>query len=198
MKLRWLLPLTIVPLSLGIGAWQGYRWWAWSIAPQSDRAEDIVRIEIPPGTPALQIGSDLETAGVIRSARTWSLWVRWKNWRAESGGFQAGTYDLNAGETTIAIAEQIWNGEVIEQRFTIPEGRAISDMAAYFEREGFFSAAAFTEAANTIPREDYPWLPEENSVGGFGESGGDRKSTRPNSSHQNTSYAAFCLKKTTK
>jgi len=159
-KLRWLLPLTIVPLGLGLGAWQGYRWWTWSIAPPSDRPEEIVRIEIPPGTPAQQIGVDLETAGVIRSAQAWSLWVRWKTWQAETGGFQAGTYDLDATETAIEIAEQIWNGEVIEQRFTIPEGRAISDMAAYFEREGFFSADAFIEAANTIPRDDYPWLPD--------------------------------------
>lgn len=160
MKLRWLLPLTLVPLCFGLGAWQGYRWWTWSISPLSDRPDEIIRVEIPPGTPAQQIGQDLETAGVIRSADAWSLWVRWKNWRSETGGFQAGTYDFNTAATALEIADQVWKGEVIQQRYTIPEGRAISEMAAYFEREGFFSAESFTEAASLISREDYPWLPE--------------------------------------
>ena len=160
MKLRWLLPLTLVPLCLGLGAWQSYRWWNWSIAPMSDRPEDPIRLAIPPGTPAQQIGVDLEAAGVIRSAEAWSLLVRWKTWRAETGGFQAGTYDFDATETTLEIAAQVWNGEVIQQRYTIPEGRAISEMADYFEQEGWFSAEAFTAAATTIPRDEYPWLPE--------------------------------------
>jgi UPF0755 protein len=167
-KLRWLLPLTVVPLCLGLGAWQGYRWWTWSISPVSDRPDAIIRLAIPPGTPAQQIGADLEQAGVIRSAEAWSLWVRWRTWRVAEGGFQAGTYDFDATETTLEIAEQIWNGEVIQQRYTIPEGRSISEMAAYFEQEGFFSAEAFTAAANAIPREEYPWLPESiTSLEGF-------------------------------
>lgn len=160
MKLRWLLPLTLVPLCISLGAWQSYRWWTWSIAPVDDRAEQVISVAIAPGTPAQQIGQDLETAGVIRSAEAWSLWVRWKTWRSATGGFQAGTYAFDPTETAIEIANQVWNGEVIQQRYTIPEGRSIAEMADYFEREGFFSAESFTEAARLIPRDDYPWLPE--------------------------------------
>jgi len=140
----------------------------WSTAPVSDRPDEIIRLAISPGTPAQQIGVDLETAGVIRSAKAWSLFVRWKTWRAETGGFQAGTYDFDAAETTLEIAEQVWNGEVVQQRYTIPEGRAITEMADYFEQEGWFSAAEFIAAANSIPRAEYPWLPETiTSLEGF-------------------------------
>src|SRR5206468_11179924 len=38
-------------------------------------------------------------------------------------------------------------------------------------------------------------ITDDGSGGGGGESGGDRKSTRLNSSHDQISYAVFCLKK---
>lgn len=82
-----------------------------------------IQLEIPPGTPAAQIGRDLEAVGLIQSANAWELWARWLRWRQPDGSFQAGVYRFSPQESMLEIGAQIWDGEVANQSFTIPEGR---------------------------------------------------------------------------
>lgn len=151
---------------LGVCAWQGWSWWSWASAPitaaESDAetvAESSIRIEVPPGTPGQQIGRDLETAGLIRSATAWDLWLRWQNISNRSGDFQAGIYELSPNQSLEEIANQIWQGEVLQTSFTVPEGWSINQMAELFEEQGFFSAEEFKAATRQIPYDRYPWLP---------------------------------------
>jgi UPF0755 protein len=152
----------LLPAAVGVAAWQGWAWWSWASAPAiaaDDSAASQVQIEIPPGTPGQQIGRDLEAAGLIRSALAWKLWARWKGFRDDTGGFQAGTYALSPTEPLPAIAQTIWQGQVVQSSFTIPEGWNRKQMAEYFEAEGFFPAADFLAATATVPRDRFPWLP---------------------------------------
>lgn len=152
----------LLPAAVGAAAWQGWAWWSWASAPvvaAADSAASQVQIQIPPGTPGQQIGRDLEAAGLIRSALAWKLWARWKGFKDDAGGFQAGTYALSPTEPLPAIAEVIWQGQVVQSSFTIPEGWNRKQMAEYFEAEGFFPAADFLAATETVPRDRFPWLP---------------------------------------
>ncbi len=151
----------ILPVTVGLAAWQGWSWWSWASAPYSEAVgtDSTVQIEIPPGTPAQQIGQDLEAAGVIRSTTAWKLWTRWQDIRNREGGFQAGTYALSPAEPMGAIASQIWEGDVIQLSFTIPEGWNRAQMAAALEAQGFVTANDFLAATETIPYDRYPWLP---------------------------------------
>ncbi|MEY3298619.1 MAG: Endolytic murein transglycosylase [Cyanobacteriota bacterium] len=155
----------IVPVAAGIAAWQGWAWWSWATSPVVVEAADAstdqtVQIQIPPGTAGQQIGQDLESAGLIRSALAWKLWSRWQARQSLEGGFQAGTYALAPTSSMTDIAEIIWTGQVIQTSFTIPEGWNRRQMAAYFEQEGFFTAAEFLAATEDIPRDRFPWLPD--------------------------------------
>src|SRR6476646_1543853 len=168
---KWSFYLLLLPAVLGLSAWQGWAWWSWASAPPLTVAaatsnststvggNKTVRIQIPPGTPAQQIGQDLEVAGLIRSATAWNLWTRWLSWQNRQGGFQAGTYELSPTQPLPAIAGKIWSGEVVQASFTIPEGWSLQQMAAYFESQGFFKAQDFLTAASQIPQNQYPWLP---------------------------------------
>jgi UPF0755 protein len=164
---KWSFYLLLLPAVLGVCAWQGWAWWSWasapplSVTPGTPEAEapKQVRIQIPQGTPAQQIGRDLEAAGLIRSATAWNLWTRWLSLQNRQGGFQAGTYELSPTEPLGAIADQVWNGEVVQGSFTIPEGWSLQQMAAYFESRGLFSAQEFLAAASQVPHTQYPWLP---------------------------------------
>ena len=160
---KWFFYLLLFPATLGVCAWQGWAWWSWAIAParSGEPADNTVQIEIPQGTSAQQIGADLEAAGLIRSNTAWNLWTRWQTLQNRSGDFQAGTYALSPSEPLDAIADQIWQGEVVQASFTIPEGWSMQQMAAYFEEEGFFSAADFLAAARQVPYDRYPWLPKD-------------------------------------
>ncbi|MEB3269434.1 MAG: endolytic transglycosylase MltG [Leptolyngbya sp.] len=157
----------IVPIALGLAGWQGWAWWSWATGPvvtaatteTPEAAIAPVQIQIPTGTSGQQIGRDLEVAGLIRSRLAWDLWSRWQAFRQPEGGYQAGTYVLTPNQSLEEIAAQIWNGEVVTNSFTIPEGWTRADMAAAFEEQGFFSADAFLQASQQIPADRYPWLP---------------------------------------
>lgn len=164
------LILGLVPVTLGLSAWAGWAWWSWASAPSqliapstaNETAEATsVQIQIPPGTATQQIGSELESAGLIRSKFAWDLWARWLQWQDPRGGFKAGTYQLSPNQPLPAIAEKIWTGSVVQRSFTIPEGWSLRQMAAYFEEQGFFPAQDFLTAASQINRNQYPWLPAD-------------------------------------
>jgi UPF0755 protein len=162
---KWLFYLVLFPATLGFCVWQSWGWWSWANAPVAATKQpsglSTVQIKVPDGTSAQQIGQDLESAGLIRSATAWSLWVRWQTLRDRNGSFLAGTYALSATEPMTAIASKIWQGQVVQQSFTIPEGWSTQQMAKYFEANGFFSADAFLQAARQVPNDRYPWLPAQ-------------------------------------
>ncbi|MDY6807106.1 MAG: endolytic transglycosylase MltG [Cyanobacteriota bacterium] len=158
----------ILPVTCGIFAWQGWAWWSWvSSAPVEAESvaqspeEMAVTIKIPLGTYGQQIGEDLETAGIIRSAKAWDLWLRWLRLQDRDMEFKAGTYQLSPTEPLSAIADKILSGDVVKLSFTIREGWSIQQMAEYFEKKEFFSAADFIAASKNIPYSDFPWLPED-------------------------------------
>ncbi|MGD1703245.1 endolytic transglycosylase MltG [Dapis sp. BLCC M229] len=163
---RALFYLAILPVSCGIFAWQGWTWWSWVSGPlvsatsstQSPEA-DAVTIKIPVGTYGQQIGEDLETAGIIRSATAWNLWVKWLSLQNPDLEFKAGTYNLFPTEPLSVIADKILEGDVVKLSYVIREGWSIKQMAEYLEAEGFFPAADFIAATKNIPYDKFPWLP---------------------------------------
>src|SRR3712207_7779426 len=64
------------------------------------------------------------------------------------------------------------------------------------ERGGRRNAAAAHHLLPGVGRAGAARTPSFGTVGLVGAAGGDRESTRLNSSHANISYAVFCLKKT--
>jgi UPF0755 protein len=139
-------------------------WWQRVTAPlQASRSiqSPAVRLTIPPGTATEQIGETLQQAGLIRSVTAWKVWGRWLGWQNPQGSFQAGTYELSPSQSLEAIAAKLWKGEVVQSAFTIPEGWSLRLMADYFEAQASFSAEDFLQAAQTVPRDRYAWLPPD-------------------------------------
>ena len=159
-----------LPVTLGLCASASWAWWSRASAPPQltapSTANEIakttaVQIRIPSGTATQEIGQDLEALGLIRSNLAWDLWGRWLHWQDSKGGFKAGTYQLSPTQPLSEIADKIWNGKVVQQSFTIPEGWSLRQMAAYFEAQGFFPAKDFMVAASQIERSQHPWLPAD-------------------------------------
>lgn len=161
---KLLFYIALFPATLGLCGWQGWMWWSWASAPPatstptSTNTDKTVQIRIPSGTSATQIGQDLESAGLIRSADAWNIWVRWLSLQNKAG-FKAGTYQLSPTQSLSEIAAAITTGNEVQRSFTIPEGWSLKQMAAYFESQGFFSAQDFIAAATQVPRDRFPWLP---------------------------------------
>jgi UPF0755 protein len=164
---RALFYLAILPVSCGIFAWQGWAWWSWvsgaPVAATSTQSpqENTVTIKIPVGTYSQQIGEDLETAGIIRSATAWNLWVRWLKLQNSDLEFKAGSYNLSPTEPLSVVADKILKGDVVKLSYTIREGWSIQQMAEYLEAQGLVSSADFIAATKNIPYDKFPWLPSQ-------------------------------------
>lgn len=163
---RWSIALLLILAAIGVSGWQSWRWWNWASAapaPASPAPPKPIKLQIPEGTSAQEIGRDLQALGLIRSAQAWDLWTRWLSLNDRQGGFQAGTYQLSPTEPLPAIAAKIWSGHVVTLSFTIPEGWNLKQMAAYFEQQGYFSAQDFLKATEQMALADYPWVPTATS-----------------------------------
>jgi len=160
-----LFPIVLLALA-ALVAGQSWAWWSWATAPvqaaeegAANTEESSVQVQIPPGTAANQIGRDLETAGLIRSTTAWKVLNKWKSFRGEGSGVQAGSYIISPTQTLDEIASTIWSGDVIQTSFTIPEGWNREQMAERFEAQGFTTAEAFLAATEDVPYEQFSWLP---------------------------------------
>jgi UPF0755 protein len=157
---KFLVALSLI-ISLGLVG-GGILWWKNQNLPAiaTEAAVEPIKFTVKSGMTGQQIGNELVAAGLIRSAEAWKIWTWYRQKQDSSGGFKAGTYLLSPQEPLSAIASKIWQGEIMQTSFTIPEGWSISQMGAYFESLGYFDAAEFIAAAKNIPYEQYPWLPK--------------------------------------
>ncbi|MBW4471251.1 MAG: endolytic transglycosylase MltG [Stenomitos rutilans HA7619-LM2] len=153
--------------AIGAAGWRSWAWWtAANAAPiAAGNPTKKVKLRVPQGTSAQEIGRDLQALGVIRSATAWDFWARWLMLHEPQGGFKAGVYQLSQTEPLTTVAAKIWSGDVVRLSYTIPEGWSLRQMAAYFEEQGFFSAQDFLAAAKTFPTTQYAWLPTHASPG---------------------------------
>ncbi len=160
------IAIKAIPAILGVVLILGWSGWRGLTAPVEAKGKKIdpskqVQFTVKPGTSGNQIGAELAKAGLIKSTNGWKIWTKLQRTNDSSGGFKAGTYLVSPEESLPAIASKIWEGEIMQINFTIPEGWSTIQMAEYFESIGYFSAAEFETAVAEIPYDKYPWLPQD-------------------------------------
>ncbi|MEM6611398.1 MAG: endolytic transglycosylase MltG [Cyanobacteria bacterium P01_C01_bin.72] len=157
------LVIKLVPAAIGVVALLGWLGWKSLTAPVAAKSDEAkpVQFTVESGFSGNQIGAELANAGLVKSLNGWKVWTKLKQTTDSSGGFKAGTYQISPAEPLSEIASKIWNGEIVQVNFTIPEGWSTMQMGEYFESQGYFSAVEFAAAVQDIPDEQYPWLPED-------------------------------------
>lgn len=98
-------------------------------------------VEIAPGSSALRIGAQLESAGVVRSEFAFDL-MRW----FKRGKLQAGEYRFDHPAPVTEVYARIARGDVYTRAVTVPEGSNLFDIAARLEEAGFGPRQAFLAA----------------------------------------------------
>lgn len=109
-------------------------------------SEQAVRITIQPGTGSQQIVAQLQQAGIIRSAKLFSYYLKYKN---QGNKFQAGEYDLQPGITLDAIIDALNQGLTVKEqgiKFTIPEGYTVKQIADKLQQQFGTDPAKFMAA----------------------------------------------------
>ena len=115
----------------GAAAWLVY-------TPFGPPAETFV--EIAPGSSAMRIGQQLESAGVVRSQFAFDL-LRW----VKRGTLRAGEYRFDQPAAVADVYARIERGDVYTKTVIVPEGANIFDIAARLEQAGFGTQQEFLE-----------------------------------------------------
>ena len=118
-----LVVVILVMALVGIG---GYFYISSALKPVDPDNKDAIKVEIPRGSGISLISQTLENNGVVKNAKVFKYYVKFKN----ESGFQAGTYNLAPSMTIQEIIDIIKSGKVAETyRITIPEGRDLEQIS---------------------------------------------------------------------
>jgi UPF0755 protein len=110
------------------------------LAPFGPAAETFV--DVAPGTSAVRIGRELESAGIVRSRYAFDLVRSWKR-----GTLRAGEYRFDHPATVLEVYARIARGDVYTKAVTIPEGASMFDIATRLEEAGLGARQDFLRAA---------------------------------------------------
>ena len=114
---------------------------AWLIfMPYGPQTETFV--DIAPGTSAVHIARQLQSAGVVRSRYAFDL-VR----SYERGTLRAGEYRFDHPAAVTEVYDRIVRGDVYTKTVVVPEGSTIFDIASKLEQAGFGPQQQFLEKA---------------------------------------------------
>jgi len=99
-------------------------------------------VELAPGSSTIQMGRQLETAGVVRSQYAFDL-MRWVRRRT----LKAGEYRFDHPAPVTEVYARISRGDVYTRTVVIPEGANIFEIADRLEQAGLGSRQDFLDAA---------------------------------------------------
>lgn len=153
--------LLIVLVVLAIAGWLGVRW---VLSPLADTPAPV-EFEVLPGWGAARVAAELKEQGLIRSARAFTLYVRWQDMDRAVG---EGLYDLDPAMDVPQIAALLEaGGRPRIARVVIPEGFRASAVVARLVSAGLGSAEQYAELADDPQALGLP-EPEVEPVGDFG------------------------------
>lgn len=127
-----------------IGGFSGYTYIKNALKPVDSESKEQIEVEIPLGSSTSQIANILEENDVIKDARVFRFYIKFKN----KADFQAGTYTISQANSLEEITEILKSGKVMEEAvhtITIPEGRNVEQIASIYEKELSFSKEEFID-----------------------------------------------------
>lgn len=130
-----------------ITGYMGYDYVKSALGAVDPDSEDLVEVEIPIGSSSTQIATILEDNGIIKDARVFRFYIKFKN----ELDFQAGQYKLSPKMTLKETVAELQTGTFIEEpidRVTIPEGKTLEEIAQIFSKKLSFEEDEFVELAN--------------------------------------------------
>ena len=143
------LALTLAAAGAGSGAW--FRRQVDAPFPADGVTGAAPRVlVVEAGASASTVAAQLESSGIISSARLFGLWLRW---RGEAAALQAGEYAFDGDPSMAQVATILVSGRVRLQSVTIREGIARWEVAEALVEAGFGpadEALAATERGELI------------------------------------------------
>jgi UPF0755 protein len=126
---RIVLTITIVAfLILVFIGGGGYLYIKSALQPVDKDSKVQTKVEIPIGSSVTGISEKLEASGIIKNAKVFKYYVKFKN----EAGFMAGEYELSPSMEIPEIINRLKTGKVLQKaafQLTIPEGKQLKEIA---------------------------------------------------------------------
>ncbi|WP_236838734.1 endolytic transglycosylase MltG [Caldalkalibacillus salinus] len=148
-----LLVLFIIGASVaGIGGYYIYT----NLQPVDPESEAFVMVEVPMGSSGTTIASILKEHNLIKNEKIFYYYIRYHG----HSGFQAGEYQLSPSMELDEMIEQLKEGRLHQEveRFTVPEGYTIQQMAEHLEEEGLVDQEQFLHLVNEGDFSEFSFL----------------------------------------
>ena len=129
---------------LAIVGYTGYNYVSSALQPVDPESNETIDVEIPMGSGITLISSILEKNGIIKDAKIFKYYTKFKN----ESEFQAGNYSLTKSMTLDEIIKSLKTGRVYREpvfTMTVPEGLTLDQIAAVVEKKTSFTAEQFME-----------------------------------------------------
>ncbi|PLT30902.1 endolytic transglycosylase MltG [Peribacillus deserti] len=110
------------------GALGGYFYIQSALKPVDPGNEKVTKVTIPIGSSVSGISNILEDKGIIKDARVFRYYTKFKN----ESGFQAGEYEFSPSMKLNEITASLKTGKVMQSaalKITIPEGKQLDQIA---------------------------------------------------------------------
>lgn len=147
------LGASLLAAALILALTASWAWWQSLMAPAGAEGAPPVKVTIPAGATAAEIGRLLEDHGIIRSALAFGFYAARQ--KADQK-LKPGIYLLSPGENLSQILEHLVAGRVMEEEFTIPEGFTLKQIARVLAEKGLVTEDEFWQAA--AKPYNYPFL----------------------------------------
>ncbi|MFF5817908.1 endolytic transglycosylase MltG [Lysinibacillus capsici] len=131
-------------LIIGIVGLFGYNYVKGALKPLDPNATKTIAVEVPIGSSLSSISTLLEKKGVIKDARVFKYYAKFKN----ESQFQAGNYDLTQAMTFDELIESLKTGKVYRKpvfTMTVPEGLTLEQIGKVIEKKTPYTQKEFMD-----------------------------------------------------
>jgi len=131
-------------LLLVIVGFLGYNYVKSALKPVDPDSTKTIAVEVPIGSSLSSISTLLEKKGVIKDARVFKYYAKFKN----ESQFQAGNYDLTKAMTLDELIESLKTGKVYRKpvfTMTIPEGLTLEQIGNIVEKKTPYTQKEFMD-----------------------------------------------------
>lgn len=131
-------------LIIGVVGLFGYNYVKGALKPLDPNATKTIAVEVPIGSSLTSISSLLEKKGVIKDARVFKYYAKFKN----ESQFQAGNYDLTQAMTFDELIESLKTGKVYRKpvfTMTVPEGLTLEQIGKVIEKKTPYTQKEFMD-----------------------------------------------------
>lgn len=140
-KIVMYVGIAIIAIAL-IGSLSSYFYISNALKPVDPDNKKAVKIELPIGSNIDTISQTLEDKGVIRNAKIFKYYTKFKN----ASGFQAGTYQIPPSMSIDDIIKSLKTGKVYRKadlQITIPEGLTLDQIGNIIAKNTDYTSKEF-------------------------------------------------------